>query len=254
MSTSLKYGKLPPEYHRDTLKMSDFLPSVAVMPPPPAKRAWEYAVKTPWQMFDNDKVGNCVIAATLHWIMAATANTKKPALFTTGIALAIYSAITGYDPAQTDSNGNNPTDNGTAWTDMLAYWRDIGIPDTAGTIHKILGWGSIGLTLSELNQGLNVFGGLLIGTAVTKSMEDQFLAKKTWDAPFSGGVQGLHGIPRLGYGHEGESVITWGAEEQGDLNLYKNYDEAYAVVTQDFLDTQGKSPLGFDVDALMAAL
>ena len=248
------YGKLPPKFHASTLLMAKYLPSVALLPPPPAKRAWEYAVKTPWQMFKNDAISNCVIAAIFHWIMAATANTGKPATFTDELAVSTYSAITGYDPSQTDAYGNNPTDQGTAWTNALAYWKEFGIIDANGTVHKILGWGSIGLTLLELNQGLNVFGGLLIGTAVTASMEQQFAAGQNWNAPFAGGVVGMHGIPRLGFGREGESVITWGAEAQGDLNLCQNYDEAYAVATDDFISAQGKSPSGFDLPALVADL
>lgn len=239
----LKFGKLAPKPHRDTLLMSKYIGADA-LPAPPEKRAWEYRVKSAWGMFLNNELGICVIAACLHWIMAATANTDKPAIFTDAEALRAYSAITGYVP------GDPSTDQGTAWTDALAYWREIGFTDVNGTVHKILGWAAVGLTIPELNQALNLFGGLLIGTNVTQSMMDQFNAGQPWNAPFDGGIIGGHGIPELGYGGEGRSVITWNAEEQGDNTLPSNYDEAYCVVTQDFLDAAGMAPSGIDLATL----
>src|SRR5580658_4087447 len=116
MST-LMFGKLAPKFHPNTLRLSKYALAGA-LPPPPSKRAWEYVIPASgWGMLGNDQVGDCVIAAMMHFIMAATSNSGQPAQFTTELAIQLYSAITGYDPSQTDATGFNPTDQGTAWTD-----------------------------------------------------------------------------------------------------------------------------------------
>lgn len=249
---ALKFGKLARKFHPKTLMMSSFIPMGLV--PPPEKRAWEYRVKGPWGMFKNDTLGICVIAAVFHYIMAATANTGSPAFFTDAEAVAVYSAVTGYDPSKTDANGNNPTDQGTAWTDMLAYWQSTGVTDANGKVHKILAWGNVGLSVSSLRQGISIFGGILVGTAITQSMMDQFNRKLPWNWPFAGGVLGGHGIPLLGYGKDGQTACTWDSLEQMDTKAPSQFDEAYAVVTQDFLDAEGVSPSGLDVFALTRAM
>jgi hypothetical protein len=250
----LKFGKLPPKPHLKTLALSKYLTAEA-LPPPEEKRAWEYAVPdTTWagSMLGNDAVGDCVIAAVLHFIMAARASAGKPIpAFTTQNALDLYSAVTGYDPSDPS------TDQGTAWTDMLAYWQTTGVsvpgedePD------KILAWAAFDFTdPTKLNQAIDIFGGTLIGTAITQSMEDQFNAGEPWNPPFTGGVLGGHGVPFLGYGSEGRTLITWAKRQATDLTFPSNMDEAYVVVTNDFLTSAGETPIiGLNLDALTSDL
>lgn len=190
------YGKKPPKFHPKTLLLRDYL-TAAALPAPEAKRAWEYSVSDrTWaaSMLGNDQAGDCVIAAMLHYIMAARANVGKPITFTTQQALDLYTAITGYDPADPS------TDQGTAWTDALAYWQMTGCCG-----HRILGWAALDVSsLDAIKQGIAIFGGVLIGTAVTQSMEDQFGKGQPWNTPFTGAVLGGHGIPWLGFGSQGQ--------------------------------------------------
>ena len=92
-------------------------------------------------MLGNDQVGDCVIAAMLHYIMAAQANVGKSVTFTTQQALDLYSAITGYNPSDPS------TDQGTAWTDALAYWQSTGCCG-----HKILGWAAVDIFVARCHQ------------------------------------------------------------------------------------------------------
>jgi hypothetical protein len=239
------YGKKPSKFHPNTLLLRDYLP--AARPLPEAKRAWEYSVSDrTWaaSMLGNDQVGDCVIAAMLHYIMAAQANVGKPVTFTTQQALDLYSAITGYDPA------NPSTDQGTAWTDALAHWQSTGCCG-----HRILGWAALYISsLDAIKQGIAIFGGVLIGTAVTQSMEDQFGKGRPWNTPFTGEVLGGHGIPWLGFGCQGQTCITWGSRQQMDQAALSQVDEAYVVLTQDWLDAHGTSPSNLHLDALTADL
>ena len=237
------FGKKPPKFHPRTLLLRDYLPPA--LPAPETRRAWEYSVSDrTWadSMLGNDQVGNCVIAAMLHYIMAAQANVGKPVTFTTQQALDLYSAITGYNPADPS------TDQGTAWTDALAYWQTTGCYG-----HNILGWAALDISsLDAIRQGISIFGGVLIGTAVTQSMEDQFHKSQPWNGPFSGAVVGFHAIPWLGFGRRGQTCITWASRLQMESAALSQVDEAYVVVTHDWLDAQSTSPSGLNLDALTA--
>lgn len=239
------FGKKPPKFHPRTLLLRDYLPPA--LQAPETKRAWECSVSDrTWaaSMLGNDQVGNCVIAAMLHYIMAAQASVGKPVTFTTTQALDLYTAITGYNPA------NPSTDQGTSWTDALAYWQTTGCYG-----HNILGWAALDISsLDAIRQGISIFGGVLIGTAVTQSMEEQFRHGQPWNAPFSGAVVGFHAIPWLGFGRQGQTCITWASRQQMESAALSQVDEAYVVVTHDWLDAQSTSPSGLNLDALTAAM
>jgi hypothetical protein len=248
---ALFLGKLPPKFNRKTLTIHGYLPP-GILPPPLEHRAWEYKISdADWalSMLGNDVARDCVIAAILHFIMSATARTNQAATFTTQDAFDLYAAITGWDGVP-----GSPSDQGTAMTDAMAYMVKTGVKDQQGRLHKWLGWASIKLDLASLRQAIAIFGGILVGTAITQSMMDQFNAGQPWNAPFSGDVLGGHGIPWLGYGREGQTCITWAKRWQMDLNAPEEMDEAYAPITADFLNAQGVSPSGFDLAALQADL
>src|SRR5580765_766860 len=124
----LKFGKLPPKKNVHTLSLKKYLlKGKNVLPAPEQKRGWEYSVKdVDWQILANDRLGDCAEAMWLHFIQAATANAGKPYTPTTDEAIQLYSAVTGYDPKQDNQFGDNPTDGGTALTDLLEYERKLG--------------------------------------------------------------------------------------------------------------------------------
>src|SRR5580700_2315061 len=124
---SLKLGKLPPKFNRRTLLLQNYLPT-GVLPSAPAKLWREYKVPPAgWGMLGNDKVGDCTCAAIAHMVMLMTAHTGTMVSPSLDETLAVYTAVTGYDPSQTQPDGSNPTDQGAAITDILAYWQNVGI-------------------------------------------------------------------------------------------------------------------------------
>lgn len=242
---AFKYGKRDPKPHPKTLLLRDYLPKGG-LPTPEAKRAWEYHVSDlTWSqsMLGNDLYGDCVIAMMLHYIMAATATTGQRVTFTTQQALDLYSAITGFDPMNLD------TDQGTVITDALNYWQTTGCYG-----HKILGWAALDPSnLDQIKQGISIFGGVLIGTAVTQEMEEDFGAGQPWNR-FGGNVVGGHGVPWLGFGRLGQTCITWAKRQQMSPAALTMVDEAYCVVTEDWLNAQGQSPSGLDLPTLQTDL
>jgi len=225
------------------LQLSRYLASV---PPSPLKVYWEYKVPADqWNMFGNDSIGDCTCACIAHTLMCATIHTGSMVVPTVEEVVAAYSAITGYVP------GDPSTDQGAAIPDVLEYWRKTGI---AG--HQILAWAEVDQTnIEEVRQAIWLFGGVNVGISVYQSMEEQFDQGKAWDQP-SGQNLGGHSVPLFGYGRDGCTCVTWAKLQQMGWGTFsKICSEAYAVVTQDWVDKlSGKSYSGFDISQLLADL
>jgi hypothetical protein len=239
----MKFGKLAPKYNKKTLRLGKYL-----LDSPPSKTWREYKVKeSDWQMFSNDTIGDCTCAAIAHMLMLFTAHTGKMVIPDVSDVIKAYSAVSGYDPA----TGAN--DNGAAISDVLEYWQTTGI---AG--HKIAGWAAIDPTNAlRLQQGIYLFGAVDAGFNVPASAMTQFSAGEAWDiVADDGGIEGGHSVPLFGYGSAGFDCCTW-AKNQKLTNAFEKqyFDEAYCVITQDWLDSAtGLAPNTLNMDALVADL
>lgn len=242
-----KLGKLPPKQNARTLKLSTYLGER--MPPPPPNKVWrEYKVPPDaWGMYANDRIGDCTCAAIAHMLMLVTAHTGKMVVPTEDEVIKAYSAISGFDPV----SGMN--DNGAAITDVLEFWRSVGI---AG--HKILAWAQIDHTnIQQVKQAIWLFGGIDIGVNLPVSAMEQLDSGQSWNVlQNDGGIDGGHSIPNFGYGALGTNCITWGARQGMSWGWFRSYvDECYAVITEDWFDqTSGNTPSGFNLAQLEADL
>jgi hypothetical protein len=227
-----------PQYTGPVLELSKYTSALA---PPPSKVYWEYKVPTTaWGMMANDTVGDCEIARIAHMVMCFTAHTGSIVIPSTAEVLAVYSAITGYDP-KTGAN-----DDGAATEDVLNYWVTNGISG-----HKIQGWAQIQPTVAAIKQAVYLFGGAAIDISVYQSMMEQSNAGKAWDNP-SGSLEGYHAVPVFGYGAAGCTCVTWGMLQQmGWPMCLQVIQGAYAVITNDWLyKTTQKTYSGFDLATL----
>jgi hypothetical protein len=247
----MKLGKKPASRLLSTPALGDFLPRAAEWPTV-APRGWEYASGIQLDMLANDTVGDCVIAAMMHYAQVETANTDNPLTPTKELALQTYSAITGYNP------DDPSTDQGTdIQGQALPYWKSTGIPmlDKNGNqvLHKILGWASLDLSsIAQQRYACDTFGGILLGINCPQSAEDD---TSNWTYDPSSPIIGGHGINMVGQGGAGWHINSWGLCIPGTWEFsLKLMDEAYAVVTAAWLNSQGKSPSGLDLDGLLAAM
>ena len=240
-----------PKYTGPILQLSDY---TAALDRYPAKVYWEYKVPAgEWEMLGNDAVGDCEIARLLHIIMSATAHTGTMLVPTVAEALAVYSAISGYDPSQTQPDGSNPTDVGCNSADVFNYWQNTGIT-IGGVVHKIAAWVQVASTIDAIKKAIWLFGAASIDIAVYQSMMDQTNANRAWDNP-TGDLLGYHAVPGMGFGKAGLTVITWAALQQmGWPTCLQIMQAAYAVITPEWIAANGKAPNGFDLAALQAAL
>lgn len=244
--------KLPKaKYTGTVLKLSKY---TAALAPVPRKVYWEYKVPLDlWGVLGNDTVGDCEIARIMHIIMLATAHTGTMLKPTVEETLAVYSAVTGYDPKQTQPDGSNPTDNGANTPDVFNYWQNTGIM-ISGKLNKIAGWVRVRSDIESIKQAIWLFCAASLDIAVYQSMMDQFNGHQPWDAP-AGDLLGYHAVPFFGFGSEGTTGVTWGALQQmGWQTALQILQGAYAVITEDWITSTGKSPNGFDLAALQADL
>jgi len=234
-----------------TPAFGDFLPKATEWPEV-KPWGWEFALD-PAQLniLGNDQYGDCVEAAAMHFAQNETANTGDPLTPTTEQTLALYTAVTGFNPSDPS------TDQGTDPETLLAYWKSTGIPinDASGkeVMHTITGWASLDITSwAQLRYAAYTFGGLFLAINCPQSAEDN---TNNWNVIPGSPIVGGHGINMTGQGALGCKIDSWGLVIPATQAFMRNYlVSAFAVVTPFWLNKQSKSPSGLDLDGLLAAM
>lgn len=241
-----KYGKKAPKRLMDMPSLGDFLSKSSIWPLVPPQ-GWEFAVpSSALNILGNDQYGDCAEAGALHLIQAQSYNTAKPLIPTTQDALNLYSAVTGFNP-------NDPsTDQGTALTDLLTYWQKTGIT-VGSTVHKIVGYASLDITsIAQMRYATYTFGGSYLGINCPQECQED---TSNWNFGPGLPIDGGHCIIRAGEGAAGGKTGSWGMWIPTSNEFYLSYvDEGYIVVTEDWLNAQGTSPSGLDLNGLLAAM
>lgn len=246
-----KFGKKAPRKHLSTPSLGNFLSTEKTWPVVSAQ-GWEYAVPAnQLQMLGNDQYGDCAEAGAMHLIQVQTANTGTPLQGTLQQTLDLYTAVTGFNPSDPS------TDQGTDLLSLLQYWKNTGITVTnaAGkeVVHKILGWAALDLTsVAQIRWASDMFGGTYLGINCPESAEQN---TSDWDVVPGSPIMGGHCITGTGQGSTGGHIISWGMNIPFTWNFMHQYlDEAFVIVTNDWVNAQGKSPSGLDLDGLLAAM
>jgi hypothetical protein len=253
MFNRFKGGKLPPVHKPCHVALSDHLTAAAEWPPVPAT-GWEFVVpQNELSVLGNDQYGDCPFAGAygLDQIQSCNANPNDPIVPTTEQALALYTAVTGFNP-------NDPsTDNGGVLTDALTYWQKTGFPVThrsgkTGT-SQIIGWAALDVSSFALMRwAAYTFGGSYVGIQCPQECEEN---TTNWNFPAGLPIAGGHCIVQSGEGAFGGKMRSWGMFIPASTGFMGAYvDEAYIIVTQDWLNAQNESPTGLDLNGLLAAM
>jgi hypothetical protein len=251
--SQMKLGKGAPKHDARTLQLGNYLVTEKL---PKAPKTVNLSSKVgQLHMLGNDRFGDCVIVSALNCMQCVAANSGKAFEPTDAMAIEAYSAITGFDPnAKLDANGENPTDQGTVFLDMLNYWRQTGIGG-----EKILAFVALNPRDQEqLEQAMSIFGGIVIGLNLPVSAQNQDVWTPVRGAAGDPGSWGGHGVFMPDYvdlsGATRDQFVceTW-AERKKMTNAFrtKYVDEAYAVVTELWLNAVGDSPSGIKLDQLL---
>lgn len=245
-----KLGKGNAVHDPRTLLLKTYLPKKQLSPPP-AEVSWitKLAAAEPLPMYLNDRLGDCVFAAGGHMEQQWNFYAGHPAQPTDAQVLAAYEAVGGYCP------GNPSTDNGANMLAFLKYWRKTGL---AGD--KIAAFVAVDFTkLDEIRQAIQLFGNVYLGVQLPMSAQGE----DAWTVPDGGiyrsngqpGGWGGHCVPLVASSPETHTCITWGTTLKMSHNFLLDYaDEAWAVLSQDWINSTGLSPDGFDFDQLQADL
>jgi hypothetical protein len=252
----VKLGKLAPKRHLKLPALGDYLDKATTWPAVPAQ-GWEFAVKpSDWGLLGNDIWGDCTCAGACHLAQAQSTNAGSPLHGTTDQALALYTAVTGFDP-NAGPSGNNPTDNGAACTDVLNYWQKTGIELTDANgktvLNKIVGYAALDVTsVAQMKYAAYIFGGAYLGINLPQQCEDE---TDNWNFASGLPIAGGHCIVQVGEGSAGGKIVSWGMVIPFSNQFALSYeDEAYCVISESWLNQQGKSPSGLDLDGLLAAM
>jgi len=230
-----------------TLLLANYLPSTAIAPPP-ASEDYTKKVKS-WPMMLNDNLGDCTCACAGHmieqWTTYAADNPFTP---TDKEVLKAYEAVSGYTPSNPDS------DQGAVVVDVLNYWRKTGVGR-----HKIMAYAALEpRNHDQVKDAVVLFGNCYIGVQLPLSAQRQ----KVWSVPPGGAVGhgavgswGGHAIPVVAYDVRGLTVVTWGSLKRMTWSFFDTYcDEAFAVLSHDWINKKGLAPNEFDLAALQQDL
>lgn len=243
-----KLGKAPKKSSPKTLKLSNYM-KLAQLPALPPSFDWADVGSpiTSYGMMENDQLGDCTCASAGHLIMRWTAANGN--LFTpTDLDIVnAYSAITGYNPADPNS------DQGAAELDVLNFWKTTGI---AG--HNIGAFAEINISNTDLiKYAIYLFGGAYLGVQLPIAYQ----GATSWDklpdlngnnAP---GSWGGHAVPAVAYDDEGFTVITWGQLLNMSWDAWAAYgEESYGILSPDLVTGKKPSPDGFDLATLQSDL
>jgi hypothetical protein len=246
----VRLGKKNPRRDARTLQLKKYI--VTPVPHIPDEVSWVTHVSN-WPMYLNDSLGDCVIAAAAHMIEQWSLYAQQPALPTDDQVLSAYQHVGGYVP------GDPTTDNGCFMLDALRFWRNTGI---AG--HQIRAFlGVDPKNLDEVRAAVYLFGNLYAGLSLPAFAQDETAAAAGWTVALGGpfgstgspGGWGGHCVPIVAMSPLTLTCVTWGQTLKMSHNFFLDYcDEAYAVLSDDWIETNGLSPGSFDLAALQADL
>lgn len=245
-----KLGKKPAVHRPIDFKFSRYMPAL-----PKAPAVFGFGkLYTTWGMLGNDRYGDCVFAGADHETMIwnkARHGIDVP--FSPKAALSDYSAVTGFDP--TDPN----TDQGTVVSDAMSYRRKTGLIDANGKRHKIAAYVSLDpKSWDQLVTASYIFGAVGIGFEFPDTAWAQFDAGHVWDVTDPNAqIDGGHYIPVVGSMDSSHKMtaVTWGKRQELTRAFYETYnDEAWAMLSEEQIRSDGTGLHGFDLATLQADL
>jgi hypothetical protein len=244
-------GKAPARKDTRTLKLAKYLPKRTVLQPPPLEVSWitKLAAAEPLPMFLNDSLGDCVAAAAGHMEQQWNFYAGHPKQPTDADVLASYEAVGGYDP------GNPNTDSGMDMLSYLNWWKTTGLGGD-----KIFAYLEVDYTnIQEVMQAVELFGNVYLGVQLPTFVQGATMwtvgPGGVYVAAGTPGSWGGHCVPIVAISPETLTCITWGTTLKMSHNFLADYaDEAFAVLSSDWLNANGVSPDDLNIAQLQADL
>jgi hypothetical protein len=236
----MKLGKLAKRNDPRNLKLERYLTQLPELPP---AADWSQGLVSFGEMGNAD-VGDCTCATLGHALQIWSVNAGNEITVPDADVLALYSAVSGYDPADPS------TDQGAVLLDVLKYVRSVGDRQGIGG-HRIDAFMAVNpKNHDHVKASVHLLGGVAIGVDFLHGWENA----DVWSIP-NGHSAGGHAIWGCAYTPEGLIVISWGRKYLIPWSsLDAQCDEAYALVSPDWIGPDGIAPSAFDLPALQAAV
>ena len=227
-----------PRHMRASLLVNQVLASFGA--PPPKSAPFTAAVKVPWGIYLNDKLGDCVCAYAAHALLMRTANVGTAVIATDDDVLKLYEVIGGYNPS--DPN----TDQGCQESDLCQYMIDTGFlgHKSAGTAPIVAGV-ITPTSIDYMKWATQVFVGIQLGVNLPASAQNQF-PNQPWDVGGDETIEGGHCVGMFGYDEQYAYLSTWGAIQPATWAWVNKFvEEAHADLFLDAIRASGTTPAGF---------
>lgn len=240
----MKLGKRAPRAAERALKLDLYLPPLALAPAP-VSADWGAGISD-WGAMGNLEAGDCTCAAAGHAIMVWSTAAGAPKRPSDAEILAMYGAVSGYNA------GNPLTDRGAYISDVLTHWSSAGLGGDLLTAAARIDC----TRLEHVKRAIALLGCANLGVELPASAMAQTQAGQTWDSvDDDGGPLGGHCVLLVGYDLDGVSLVTWGQLQRATWSWIARYvDEAWAMVSRDFLTASGAAPNTLDLDLMTADL
>lgn len=241
--SSMKLGKQAVRHDARTLRLARY---TTALPDPPSSIDWSGQLSNLGVML-NDSLGDCTCAAIGHIVQTWTSQTQdQQVILSDQDILTLYEQSCGYDP------DDPSTDQGGIELDVLNYWRKNPVVGHSLDAFCAIQPGDI----KDIQNGVWLFGAVYIGLALPITAQTQ----DVWDlGDLSGngapGSWGGHAVCVVSYDETGLTCITWGQLKRMTWTFWKSYtDEAYALLSPDWIGVSGDAPSGFDMATLTTDL
>lgn len=244
-----RFGRKQPVARCPRMKMHYYMSPA--LPQPPTQIGYSAAAATSLsKIYDNDNLGDCVIACIAHAEGVFTGNAGAgPLLFTDAQIIDLYGAIGGYVPG--DPSTDNGCDEVTAWN----YWQQKGAMPGEQDPHKIIGFLELDGTNSlQTSTAIWLFENLLFGVALPDDWVNPVPSGSgfTWDVAGDPDPANGHCFLAMGYAPGVKYISTWGMQGAITDAAIARYavpsvgGAVYTALSQDIISkAQQKAPNGF---------
>lgn len=218
--------------------------SIDKVPIPPVHDMFD--TTTEWPMLANDRFNCCTSAAAGHMIHHWTTANQHSIFLSDDDIVAAHAQLT-----------SDHLLNCVSMADALKFWRKVGIGH-----HRVHSYVSLGRARqAELCAVIYLFGSAYVGLDLPNfayTGDPQKIADIPWQIPPSVSTQDSepqssngHCVAAIGYDDQVVYVVTWGRLKKMTWEFFLRYvDEAYAVLSTDWVQHNIECPSGFDISTL----
>jgi hypothetical protein len=240
-------GKLPAREDGVLFQFASYFSKPDLPKPPAVFGVWQHF----WNVhsFQNENIGNCVMAGAANETASWFHDIGKWVSFTDENVISDHTVLTGYDPIRN-------YDPGADMSVAAEYRRKTGIVDHNGIRHKIDAYVKLPKKdFDSLKIAMYLFGAAAIGFLMPDYGMEDFANNTPWNAKKYKKIIGGHYVPGVGIDADGDIVvITWGKYQKMTRKFYEKFsDEACGYFSFERLLNR-TSPEGFQAEKLISDL